>query len=72
MVREIPSMLPLYTAHLPWVFGLSEEAIFHIIERYMERTRDLKWVLFNSFQHLEAPIIDSLIDNGALVCSIGP
>ncbi|XP_057846010.1 7-deoxyloganetin glucosyltransferase-like [Cryptomeria japonica] len=38
----------------------------------MERTRELKWVLFNSFYYLEAPVIDSLIAQGASVYSIGP
>ncbi|GLJ48475.1 hypothetical protein SUGI_1023250 [Cryptomeria japonica] len=75
MVKYLPSMPPLCSAQLPWAVGFNEtqqEFIFRFIERYMERTRELKWVLFNSFIHLEAPIIDALIAQGASVCSIGP
>ncbi|GLJ48476.1 hypothetical protein SUGI_1023270 [Cryptomeria japonica] len=75
MVKYLPSMPPLCSAQLPWAVGFNEtqqEFIFRFIERYMERTRELKWVLFNSFYHLEAPIIDALIAQGASVCSISP
>ncbi|GLJ48473.1 hypothetical protein SUGI_1023210 [Cryptomeria japonica] len=74
-VKYLPSMPPLCSAHLPWAAGFNEnqqDFIFGFIERYMERTRELKWVLFNSFYYLEAPIIDILIAQGASVCSIGP
>ncbi|GLJ48491.1 hypothetical protein SUGI_1023460 [Cryptomeria japonica] len=68
MVKYLPSMPPFYSAHLPWVVGFDEtqqEFLFRFNERYMERNRELKWVLFNSFYHLEAPIIDDLIAQGA-------
>ncbi|GLJ48474.1 hypothetical protein SUGI_1023230 [Cryptomeria japonica] len=75
MVKYLPSMPPLCSAQLPWAVGFNEtqqEFIFRFIERYMERMRKLKWVLFNSFYHLEAPVIDTLIAQGASLCSIGP
>ncbi|GLJ48506.1 hypothetical protein SUGI_1023630 [Cryptomeria japonica] len=75
MVKYLYSMPPFYSAHLPWVVGFNEtqqEFLFRFNERYMERNRALKWVLFNSFYNLEAPIIGSLIVQGASVCSIGP
>ncbi|KAH9293674.1 hypothetical protein KI387_041114 [Taxus chinensis] len=75
MVKYLPSMETLCSAHLPWVPGFTaaqQEFLFHFTERYMERVRELKWVLFNSFYYLEAPVIDSLVSQGASICTIGP
>lgn len=74
-VKYLPYMPPLYSAHLPWVPGFTEsqqEFIFHFMNRYMERVREIKWVLFNTFHGLEAPVIDGLVSQGASICPIGP
>jgi len=68
-------MPPLCSAHLPWAPGFNDsqqEFIFHFINRYMERVREIDWVIFNSFHHLEAPAISDLVQKGASVYPIGP
>eukprot|EP00253_Pinus_taeda_P025010 PITA_25010 len=75
MVKYLPSMPPLCSAHLPWVSGFSgsqKEFIFHYLNRCMERVREIDWVIFNSFHHLEAPAISSVVENGGSVYPIGP
>lgn len=75
MVKYLPSMPPLYSAHLPWAPGFNDseqEYFFHFINRYMERVREIDWVICNSFHHLEAPAISSVVQNGGSVCPIGP
>lgn len=75
MVKYLPSMPPLCPAHLPWAPGFNDsqqEFIFHFINRYMERVREIDWVICNSFHHLEDPAISELVEKGGSVCPIGP
>jgi len=75
MVKYLPSMPPLFSAHLPWAAGFNDcdqEFFFHFINRYMERVREIDWVICNSFHHLEAPTISSVVENGGSVYPIGP
>eukprot|EP00253_Pinus_taeda_P005551 PITA_05551 len=75
MVKYLPSMPPLCSAHLPWLPGFTDsqkEFIFHFLNRCMERVREIDWVIFNSFHHLEAPTICNLVENGGSVYPIGP
>jgi len=75
MVKYLPSMPPLCSAHLPWVSGFNgsqKEFIFHSLNRCMERVREIDWVIFNSFHHLEAPAISSVVENGGSVYPVGP
>uniref|UniRef100_A0A0D6QR69 Glycosyltransferase n=1 Tax=Araucaria cunninghamii TaxID=56994 RepID=A0A0D6QR69_ARACU len=75
MVKYLPFMPPLYSAYLPWVQGFTQaqqEFLFPFTNRYMERVRELKWVLFNTFHDLEATVIEALLSQGASICSVGP
>lgn len=75
MVKLLPFMPPVSLAHLPWVQGFTQpekELLFHFTNRCMERTRQLKWVLFNTFHSLEAPVIEGLVSQGASICPVGP
>lgn len=75
MVKYLPSMPPLRSAHLPWAPGCNDslqEFIFHYTNRYMEKVRAIDWVIFNSFHHLEAPTISNLVEEGASVYPVGP
>jgi len=75
MMKYLPSMPPLCSAHLPWLPGFTDsqkEFIFHFLNRCMERVREIDWVIFNSFHHLEAPTICNLVENGGSVYPIGP
>ena len=75
MVKYLPSMPPLCSAHLPWASGFNDsqqEFILDFVNRYMEKVRGIEWVIFNSFHHLEAPTISNLLQEGASVYPVGP
>ena len=75
MVKYFPTMSPIYSIHLPWVVRFSvsqQEFIFHFSNQYMERVREIDWVIYNSFLHLEDLTINNLVNKGALVYLIGP
>eukprot|EP01018_Ginkgo_biloba_P036064 Gb_05347 [translate_table: standard] len=61
MVRYLPSVPPLYSAHLPWLLGRSKtenELLFKSGLRMAAKMREIEWTLFNSWYDLEAPVID--------------
>jgi hypothetical protein len=75
MVKYLPSMPPLFSAHLPWGAGFNDSQqkyIFHFINRKVEQVREIDWVIFNSFHDLEGPAISSVVENGGSVYPIGP
>eukprot|EP01018_Ginkgo_biloba_P036048 Gb_09277 [translate_table: standard] len=74
MVKYLPFMPPLYSAHLPWLYGGSKtgnEFLFELGQRTTAKMKDIEWTLFNSFYDLEAPVIDEFSKRVG-VLPIGP
>eukprot|EP01018_Ginkgo_biloba_P036058 Gb_05353 [translate_table: standard] len=74
MVKYLPFMPPLYSAHLPWLCGRNKtdnEWLLQLEQRTTAKMRDIEWTLFNSFYDLEAPVIDEFSKQVG-VLPIGP
>lgn len=73
MMRYISSMPVLCSAHLPWLIGSEEDqrSRFQFWLRSVGRFRQVEWILCNSFNELEGPII-STFPTEAGICPVGP
>lgn len=73
IVKYLPFLPPINSDYLPWLFGeeTDREYLFQVGRHNMERIKKIKWVLFNSFYGLEAPVIDAFPIEAGL-CPIGP
>eukprot|EP01018_Ginkgo_biloba_P008194 Gb_28595 [translate_table: standard] len=73
MVKYLPFLPPLYSAHLPWLHGgkTESELLFELGQRTTAKMKDMEWTLFNSFYDLEAPVIDEFSKQVG-VLPIGP
>lgn len=73
MIRYLPSMPALCSAHLPWLIGTEEDqrSRFQFWLRSVARFRQLRWILCNSFNELEGPIINTF-PRKAGICPVGP
>ncbi|KAH9295603.1 hypothetical protein KI387_039191, partial [Taxus chinensis] len=58
IVKYLPSMPPLYSRDLPWLYG--GEYLFQKGIRMAEEIKQIKWMLFNSFYELEVPVVEEL------------
>eukprot|EP01018_Ginkgo_biloba_P036292 Gb_10034 [translate_table: standard] len=74
MVKYLPSVPPLHSAHLPWLYGRSKtenEFRFESGLRIPAKMRETEWTHFNSWYDLEAPLIDEFSKQVG-VLPIGP
>lgn len=73
MIRYLSSMPALSSAHLPWLIGSEEDqrSRFQFWLRSVGRFRQVEWILCNSFNELEGPII-STFPREAGICPVGP
>eukprot|EP00253_Pinus_taeda_P001727 PITA_01727 len=73
MIRYLSSMSALCSAHLPWLIGSEEDqrSRFQFWLRSVGRFRQVEWILCNSFNELEGPII-STFPTEAGICPVGP
>eukprot|EP01018_Ginkgo_biloba_P036066 Gb_27271 [translate_table: standard] len=74
LIKILPSMPPLNSAHLVWLPGFNEaqqECIFYFCLRNVEKMREIKWVICNTFYDLEAPILNSFREQD-WVYPVGP
>uniref|UniRef100_A0A0D6QUZ6 Glycosyltransferase n=1 Tax=Araucaria cunninghamii TaxID=56994 RepID=A0A0D6QUZ6_ARACU len=58
VVKYLSSMPPIYSGHLPWLYG--GEQTFRLGIRMGEEISEIKWILFNTFHELEPPVVDEL------------
>ncbi|XP_057845976.1 anthocyanidin 3-O-glucosyltransferase 7 [Cryptomeria japonica] len=56
--KYLPSMPPLRSAHLPWLYG--GEYMFRHGIRMGKESAKIKWILFNTFYELEPGVADDL------------
>lgn len=73
MIRYLSSMPALCSAHLPWVIGSEEDqrSRFQFWLRSVDRFRQVQWILCNSFNELESPIM-STFPREVGICPVGP
>ncbi|GLJ47268.1 hypothetical protein SUGI_0998200 [Cryptomeria japonica] len=69
MVNCLPSVPPMRSGELPWMNG--GEYLFLRGNRMAQELKQIKWVLFNSLQDLEAPAVEELSKEVG-VYTIGP
>ncbi|KAH9318022.1 hypothetical protein KI387_019791, partial [Taxus chinensis] len=72
-VKYLPSMPPFHSVKLPWLIGnkTDQEFRFQFWVRNTHRFSKLKWLLCNSFNELENPIISTFPEQVG-ICPIGP
>ncbi|GLJ57837.1 hypothetical protein SUGI_1381050 [Cryptomeria japonica] len=56
--KYLPSMPPLRSGDLPWLWG--GEYFFRKGTRMAQEIKHIKWILFNSFLEIEAPVVETL------------
>jgi hypothetical protein len=73
MIRYLSSMPALCSAHLPWVIGSEEDqrSRFQFWLRGVARFRQVQWILCNTFDELEGPIMN-MFPREAGICPVGP
>ncbi|XP_059068419.1 UDP-glycosyltransferase 83A1-like [Cryptomeria japonica] len=57
-MKYLPCMPALHSGDLPWLWA--GEYMFRKGIRMGEEIKDIKWVLFNSFSEIEAPVVETL------------
>ncbi|XP_057821771.2 UDP-glycosyltransferase 83A1 isoform X1 [Cryptomeria japonica] len=67
--KYLPSMPPLHSAHLPWLYG--GEYLFQHGIRMGKEMANIEWILFNTSYELEPGVADDL-SNEVGVYPIGP
>lgn len=73
MIRYLSSMPALCSAHLPWLIGTEEDqrSRFQFWLRSVGRFKQVQWILCNSFNELEGPIMNTF-PRKAGICPVGP